>query len=276
MVTSGTGTNADIGVEGQWGKTGTTEENGDAWFCGATEEVTACVWVGYADTVTSMATLYNGGPVMGGTYPALIWASVVSAWEEIKAERAAETKSKKDDAEGGDDSGGEEESYVPPSTETESVEPEEEAAPEPEAAPETEAPEAAPETEAPEAAPESRRHRRRHHRRLAGHGRETYGEPARQKRHGRSTALVIPTRGPATISPDQPGGRGSSRNGSRPRSAPLAPRPTPSASVSLPGPEQSSASGRPPRRSRISSMPAVGSSARIRTAAARPRLRRPR
>jgi penicillin-binding protein 1A len=96
VVSSGTGTNANIGASGQWGKTGTTENNGDAWFCGATEEVTACVWVGYADTVTSMSTLYNGGPVMGGTFPALIWASVVSAWEEIKAERAAEAKEGKE------------------------------------------------------------------------------------------------------------------------------------------------------------------------------------
>jgi penicillin-binding protein 1A len=99
VVSSGTGTNADIGASGQWGKTGTTEENGDAWFCGATEEVTACVWVGYADTVTPMTTLYNGGPVMGGTFPALIWASVISAWEEIKDERAAEAKEKKERSE---------------------------------------------------------------------------------------------------------------------------------------------------------------------------------
>jgi penicillin-binding protein 1A len=96
VVSSGTGVNADIGASGQWGKTGTTENNGDAWFCGATEEVTACVWVGYADTTTPMTTLYNGGPVMGGTFPALIWASVISAWEEIKAERAAEAKEEKE------------------------------------------------------------------------------------------------------------------------------------------------------------------------------------
>jgi penicillin-binding protein 1A len=92
VVTSGTGTHANIGAPGQWGKTGTTSNNADAWFCGGTEEVTACVWVGYADTTTPMTTLYDGGPVMGGTFPALIWASVVSAWEEIKAERAAEAK----------------------------------------------------------------------------------------------------------------------------------------------------------------------------------------
>ena len=93
VVSSGTGTHAHIGASGQWGKTGTTENNGDAWFCGGVDdEVTACVWVGYADTTTPMTTLYNGGPVMGGTFPALIWASVISAWEEIKAERAAEAQ----------------------------------------------------------------------------------------------------------------------------------------------------------------------------------------
>lgn len=152
VVSSGTGTHADIGAAGQWGKTGTTENNGDAWFCGATEEVTACVWVGYADTVTPMTTLYNGGPVMGGTFPAEIWASVISAWQDIKAERAAESASEKVAKSKGSGGGStEEESYVPSESSTESVPPEEEAAPSPEAAPEGEtAPEAA-----PEAAPES-------------------------------------------------------------------------------------------------------------------------
>ncbi|HEY1855227.1 MAG TPA: transglycosylase domain-containing protein [Solirubrobacterales bacterium] len=96
VVTTGTGTHANIGAEHQWGKTGTTENNADAWFCGGiAEEVTACVWVGYADSTTPMTTLYNGGPVMGGTYPALIWASVISAWKEIQAERAAEKATRK-------------------------------------------------------------------------------------------------------------------------------------------------------------------------------------
>ena len=60
------------------------------------DEVTACVWVGYPDSATSMTTLYNGGPVMGGTFPALIWASVISAWEEIKAENLAAKKKAKE------------------------------------------------------------------------------------------------------------------------------------------------------------------------------------
>jgi penicillin-binding protein 1A len=151
VVSQGTGTHANIGASGQWGKTGTTENNGDAWFCGATEEVTACVWVGYADTTTPMTTLYNGGPVMGGTFPALIWASVVGAWQDIKAERAAENAEGKESS--SSDSGS---TYIPPSTYESSEAPEEsesegvESTPEPEAAPESEAP-----APAPEAAPES-------------------------------------------------------------------------------------------------------------------------
>ena len=156
VVSSGTGTNADTGAEGEWGKTGTTEENGDAWFCGGVQdEVTACVWVGYADSVTPMTTLYQGGPVMGGTFPALIWASVINAWEEIQAEKAAEKAARKAAADAGDDESsgsteGEEyeyETYEP--SEEESYEPESggESAVEPE--------EAAPEEEAPEATPEA-------------------------------------------------------------------------------------------------------------------------
>ena len=157
VVSTGTGTNAQIGVEGQWGKTGTTENNGDAWFCGGvSDEVTACVWVGYADTTTPMTTLYNGGPVMGGTFPALIWASVISAWEDIKAEHAANKKAIKEareEGESGSDSGetetGEAETYVPP-VESESTPESEEV----EVAPEVEEP--APEVEeAPEEAPEA-------------------------------------------------------------------------------------------------------------------------
>jgi penicillin-binding protein 1A len=146
VVSSGTGTNAQIGHSGQWGKTGTTENNGDAWFCGGVEdEVTACVWVGYADTTTPMTTLYNGGPVMGGTFPALIWARVISAWEEIKAERAAEAQEKKASKAGSSSSSSSEGStYAPPETSEET-----ETAPEPET---SEPSEPAPEEETPEAA----------------------------------------------------------------------------------------------------------------------------
>ena len=171
VVSGGTGTNAQIGVEGQWGKTGTTENNGDAWFCGGIEdEVTACVWVGYPDTTTPMTTLYNGGPVMGGTFPALIWASVLSAWGEIQAEHAAERAARKaakdagEESESGESSESTEDEYEAPEGEGESeyeapetegetggeVEPGPVETPEPEeAAPEEATPEPAPEEAAP-------------------------------------------------------------------------------------------------------------------------------
>jgi penicillin-binding protein 1A len=159
VVSGGTGTNAQVGAEGQWGKTGTTENNGDAWFCGGIQdEVTACVWVGYPDSTTPMTTLYNGGPVMGGTFPALIWASVISAWQEIEAEHAAERAARKAAKEAGEEfEGGETETYEAPEVETEgeyeAPAPEaEEAEPAPEETPVT--PEEASPEVTPEAAPE--------------------------------------------------------------------------------------------------------------------------
>ena len=161
VVSSGTGTHAQTGAEGEWGKTGTTENNGDAWFCGGVgDEVTACVWVGYPDTTTPMTTLYNGGPVMGGTFPALIWASVINAWEEIKAQQATNAAARKAAKEAGEEfepgETGEYEyeapegEYEAPAPEPEEVEP----APEEEApAPEEAAPEATPEAAPEEAAP---------------------------------------------------------------------------------------------------------------------------
>jgi penicillin-binding protein 1A len=84
VVTSGTGKRAQNG-EPTWGKTGTTDDNGDAWFCGATPDFTACIWVGYRDTVTPMETEFAGAPVDGGTFPALIFAQIAAAYEEVQA-----------------------------------------------------------------------------------------------------------------------------------------------------------------------------------------------
>ena len=55
------------------GKTGTTENYGDAWFVGYTPDIVTAVWVGYPDELRPMLTEYHGRPVAGGTYPALIW-----------------------------------------------------------------------------------------------------------------------------------------------------------------------------------------------------------
>lgn len=156
VVTSGTGVQADIGDDSQWGKTGTTENNGDAWYCGAIDEVTACVWVGYADSTTPMLTEYAGGPVDGGTFPALIWAGVVGAWKEIAADRAAKRGAEEEEKENGKGSDEDGESptddYVPPTPEPEVPEPEApEATPSRDSTPEPEpAPQEAPEPSAPE------------------------------------------------------------------------------------------------------------------------------
>jgi penicillin-binding protein 1A len=100
VVTSGTGTNANVGDESQWGKTGTTEDNTNAWFCGAITEVTACVWVGYPEGYQKMLTEYGGSPVDGGTYPALIWAGIIEAWKSIEEDRAAEREAEAAEEEG--------------------------------------------------------------------------------------------------------------------------------------------------------------------------------
>jgi penicillin-binding protein 1A len=86
VVSEGTGTNAQVPGQLVWGKTGTTTDNGDAWFAGSTKDITVAVWVGYPNSTTPMKTLYNGGPVDGGTYPADIFRQIVEAWDGIKAQ----------------------------------------------------------------------------------------------------------------------------------------------------------------------------------------------
>jgi penicillin-binding protein 1A len=103
-VQSGTGVLAQS-APNAWGKTGTTENNGDAWFCGGTDHMTACVWVGHADSTESMAYDYNGGPVDGGTFPALIWGRIMSALEQIYSEHKAEANDDEDSDSSSSDSG---------------------------------------------------------------------------------------------------------------------------------------------------------------------------
>ena len=86
VVTSGTGQERLHRRPDEWGKTGTTENNGDAWFVGATKDVTVAVWVGHANSTTPMVTEYGGAPVDGGTIPALIFNQVVNAYEQLKAD----------------------------------------------------------------------------------------------------------------------------------------------------------------------------------------------
>ncbi|MEO6496337.1 MAG: transglycosylase domain-containing protein [Solirubrobacteraceae bacterium] len=89
VVTRGTGVKAQYGGFAA-GKTGTTENYGDAWFVGYTEKYTVAVWVGYPDGVKPMKTEFGGSPVAGGTFPAQIWRAFVVAAVQIDALAEAE------------------------------------------------------------------------------------------------------------------------------------------------------------------------------------------
>jgi penicillin-binding protein 1A len=79
VVQYGTGKRAALPDRPVAGKTGTTENYGDAWFVGYTPQLVVAVWVGYPNTLRPMLTEFNGDPVAGGTYPALIWKSFVES-----------------------------------------------------------------------------------------------------------------------------------------------------------------------------------------------------
>jgi penicillin-binding protein 1A len=85
----GTGRAASIGQFAA-GKTGTTSNYGDAWFVGWDSKYTVAVWVGYPDKLVPMLTDFNGTPVLGGTFPALIWHDFMSSALQIDKNRAEE------------------------------------------------------------------------------------------------------------------------------------------------------------------------------------------
>jgi len=76
-IQAGTGTGADIGRPAA-GKTGTTENHADAWFCGYTPNLATAVWVGYPNAQIEMSNVH-GIAVAGGTFPATIWNLFMSA-----------------------------------------------------------------------------------------------------------------------------------------------------------------------------------------------------
>ncbi|MDH5334491.1 MAG: PBP1A family penicillin-binding protein, partial [Thermoleophilia bacterium] len=82
VVQSGTGRRAVIPGRQIAGKTGTTDNYGDAWFVGYTPELVVAVWVGYPDRLRPMLTEDGGEPVAGGTLPADIWREFVKAVPE--------------------------------------------------------------------------------------------------------------------------------------------------------------------------------------------------
>lgn len=71
VVEAGTGTNARISGVQCAGKTGTTQNDKDAWFVGYTPHYTCAVWMGY-DREETMSNTY------GGSYPARIWKAAMT------------------------------------------------------------------------------------------------------------------------------------------------------------------------------------------------------
>jgi len=70
-MTSGTGTGAYFGATSA-GKTGTTDNFADAWFCGFTPSLEATIWLGYPRGEIPMLSVH-GIEVSGPTFPASIW-----------------------------------------------------------------------------------------------------------------------------------------------------------------------------------------------------------
>ncbi len=88
----GTAPNAAIPGVVVAGKTGTTTNYVDAWFVGWTPQMTVAVWVGYPNKAVPMTTLYNGAPVEGGTFPAIIWKNfMVQALQILADEHPSST-----------------------------------------------------------------------------------------------------------------------------------------------------------------------------------------
>ncbi len=81
VIAGGTGERAAI----NWpagGKTGSSQNNTDAWFTGFTHQLAAAVWVGFSEPRVGsdgQARLVSMPGVFGGTYPAQIWAAFMSA-----------------------------------------------------------------------------------------------------------------------------------------------------------------------------------------------------
>ena len=121
VIARGTGTAASIGRPAA-GKTGTTDDNHDAWFIGYTPDIVTAVWVGDDTGSQSLGEIY------GGTVPAQIWhdymASAVSGTsaddfdvpagmgkayyeepkEEVKSDKKNDKEDKKDESASKDDS----------------------------------------------------------------------------------------------------------------------------------------------------------------------------
>ena len=75
VVQRGTGTAAQVARWQVAGKTGSTDENQDAWFVGVTPKLSTAVWMGSPAGKVSMYNVGDYPRVYGGTYPAMIYGN---------------------------------------------------------------------------------------------------------------------------------------------------------------------------------------------------------
>jgi penicillin-binding protein 1A len=89
VVTSGTGTAANI-IPDARGKTGTTNDSKDAWFCGYAEGLIGVGWVGNENYETG-AIRPMASSVFGGTVTARMWATIFSELPKGLTDNATQT-----------------------------------------------------------------------------------------------------------------------------------------------------------------------------------------
>ena len=268
VVSQGTGKRAAYGGFAA-GKTGTTENYGDAWFVGFTDKLTIAVWVGYPNGIMSMTHDFGGAPVEGGTYPAADLARLHGRRERdptsaSRPARAGSTSAARrracrrcvHDADDGTTTdpvrrrrsrrwrrrrARRRPRPAPAPTAADARRPPSRLQQRQQQTPPSNSTAAAPPAAARPRTGDALGGAASASRAPGGHGRDTWREPAAQKRHGRSSAFVIPMRVPTRTSGRGPLG-GPSRIGPSKRSVALSSRPMPSACVSLPGPEHRSPS----------------------------------
>ena len=126
VVRGGTGTAASLGARPVAGKTGSSQDNVDAWFCGYTPQLATCVWVGYKEEERPLLDVNGVSTVYGGTIPAAIWQDYMTVALEGKPFVEFPTPSFE-----GYDEGPDEPVYVPPPSPSPEPSPSEEPSPTP-------------------------------------------------------------------------------------------------------------------------------------------------
>jgi len=79
VVQFGTGYGADFGhPKGIAGKTGTSEDYGDAWFVGYTPQLSTAIWMGYSDSRKPLTNIKGQARVYGATFGVPTWKAYMT------------------------------------------------------------------------------------------------------------------------------------------------------------------------------------------------------